>query len=92
MNKKRERLEIIHDILKSVQDKPNGARPTHILYKSNLSHQMLTEYLGELLQGGFLEETFDKKRNKNYKLTEKGHSYVADYKMIYTFIESYGLS
>jgi predicted transcriptional regulator len=90
MAKKRDRLEIIHAILKSIQDKGGRARPTHILYKSNLSHQMLTEYLNDLIIGKFivLEEG---KKAKCYCLTDKGHNYIKDYRMIKEFTDSYGL-
>jgi predicted transcriptional regulator len=49
MNKKRDRLQVIYDILKVIKEKNGRIKPTHILYKSNLSHQMMDEYLRELL-------------------------------------------
>ncbi|PIY59873.1 hypothetical protein COY95_04745 [Candidatus Woesearchaeota archaeon CG_4_10_14_0_8_um_filter_47_5] len=91
MNKKRHRLEIIYDILSVIQEKSGKIKPTHILYKSNLSHHMLTEYLAELLAKGFVIEEEDKKRNKTYMLTEKGFNYLRDYSVIKGFVESYGL-
>ncbi len=91
MNKKRDRLEIIHSILKSIQEKGPLLKPTHILYKSNLSHQMLTEYLGELIKGKFVKEETDKEGKKCYSLEEKGFNYLKDYDKIRSFLESYGL-
>jgi len=91
MNKKRDRLQIVHDILKAVQDKNGRIKPTHILYKSNLSHQMLDEYLGELLSKGFLIEN-STKTGKIYSITQKGLEYLQKYKTIVDFIESFGLS
>ncbi len=91
MNRKRERLEIIHDILEALQQKGGRLKPTHILYKSNLSHQMLTEYLGELIEKGFIMEEKDKKGNKEYFLLDKGHNFLKDFKIIRSFTESYGL-
>jgi predicted transcriptional regulator len=90
MEKRRDRLEIIHDILKTIQDRKK-VKPTHILYKSNLSHQMLTEYLTELISKGFIMEERDKKGRKTYSLAEKGFKYLADYSRITAFLESYGL-
>ncbi|MFW6286065.1 MAG: winged helix-turn-helix domain-containing protein [Nanoarchaeota archaeon] len=63
--KKRERTQIIHDILKAIKDKGNNVKPTHILYKSNLSHQMLQEYINELIEKNFMEENIDKKKIKH---------------------------
>ncbi|MBN2142024.1 hypothetical protein JW711_01720 [Candidatus Woesearchaeota archaeon] len=91
MNKKRDRLEIIHDILYVVREKKDKALQTHILYKSNLSHQMLTEYLSELLTKGFMIEMTDKKGKKHYELTDKGYNYLKDYNIIRGFVDSYGL-
>ena len=92
MNRKRERLEIIHSILKTIRNNPQDTKPTHILYKSNLSHQMLTEYLTELAEGKFIEEKTDKKGRKHYVLTEKGFKYLQDYQVIQGFLDSYGLN
>ena len=88
--KKRDRLEIIHDILSVVQKRGERVKPTHILYKSNLSHQMLQTYLKELEDGGFLVIEQDKK-GKRFLLTEKAYKYMQDYGMIQSFLESYGL-
>jgi predicted transcriptional regulator len=89
--KKRDRLEIIHDILSVIRDKGGTSKPTHIIYKSNLSHQMLTEYLTELITKGFLLETKDKADKKNYAITDKGYNYLKDYSVIRSFVDSYGL-
>lgn len=91
MNRKRERLEIIHDILKALQDKGGKLKPTHILYKSNLSYQMLTEYLTDLIEKRLIIEEEDKKKNKSYSITEKGLNFLNDFKVIRNFMESYGL-
>ena len=64
MIRKRERLEIIHDILVAIKDKRDTAKPTHILYKSNLSHQMLMEYINELVKKEFIVEKIDKENKK----------------------------
>ncbi len=91
MSKKRERIVIIHDILKTIQEKGGSAKPTHILYKSNLSSQMLKEYLQELITKKLIEEINDKKKNKRYTITDKGDKYVQDFKIIKNFMESYDL-
>lgn len=90
MAKKRDRLQIIHDILKAIQDKNNRIRPTHILYKSNLSHQMMEEYLKELIGKGFIIMNIEKE-SKTYSLTQKGFDYLNRYKLIADFTDSFGL-
>ena len=90
MAKKRDRLQIIRDILKAIQDKNNRIKPTHILYKSNLSHQMMEEYLKELMSKGFVVENVSKE-GKTYSLTQKGFDYLNQYKLIADFTDSFGL-
>ena len=90
MAKKRDRLQIIHDILKAIHDRNNRIRPTHILYKSNLSHQMMAEYLKELMDKGFVMENISG-NVKTYSLTQKGFDYLNKYKIIADFTDSFGL-
>ena len=91
MARKRDRLEIIHDILEVVRDHRGVVRPTHILYRSNLSHPMLTEYLTDLIAKGFITEVTNKEGKKSYELTQKGFDYLRDYAVIRGFVDSYGL-
>jgi predicted transcriptional regulator len=90
--KKRDRLEIIEDILSVIRDRKGSAKPTHILYKSNLSHQMLVEYLSELMARGFVFEKIDRKKRKTYDISEKGYKYLEEYGKIRSFVDSYGLN
>ncbi len=92
MKKKREKIEIIHSILETIRDNRNYCKPTHILYKSNLSYKMLKQYLNELIDKGFVTEEYDKKRKKSYSLTSKGFKFLEDYDIIKSFMESYGLN
>jgi predicted transcriptional regulator len=87
---KRERLQVIHDILKAVQERDGEIKPTHILYRANLSHQMLEEYLQELKEKEFLEESTAKK-SKTFSLTEKGHEFLEKYRQMMEFVDSFGL-
>jgi len=90
MNKKRNKLEIIRDILQVINNRNGKIKPTHILYKSNLSHQMMEEYLKELMEKEFILE--NKTKNwKTYSITEKGHEYIKKYSLIAEFTESFGL-
>lgn len=90
MNKKRDRLQVIYDILKAIQQKDGIIKPTHILYKSNLSHQMMEEYLTELIAKGLVQEHHTKS-GKTYSLAQKGFDYLNKYHVITGFIDSFGL-
>ena len=92
MDKKRNRLEVIYDILRVIKDKNGRIKPTHILYKSNLSYQMMSEYLNELIEKKFIIEIKDKKSNaKTYAITEKGVNYLNQYNTIVDSTNSFGL-
>ena len=90
MKKKRDRLQVIHDILKPIKEKNGKIKPTHILYKSNLSHQMMEEYLSWLIEENFIIENKTSK-GKTYSITERGRNYLQEYKLIINFTESFGL-
>ena len=91
MSKRRDRLQVIHDILRVIKEKSGKIKPTHILYKSNLSHQMMEEYLNELIEKDFIIEQKEKK-GKVYSITKKGKKYLEEYKLIINFSESFGLT
>jgi len=90
MSKKRDRLEIIHDILDSIRKKNNRIKPTHLLYKSNLSYNMMKQYLDELMVADLVNDG-ESKEGKYYTLTAKGFEYLQQYQKIREFTESFGL-
>jgi predicted transcriptional regulator len=90
MNKKRDRLQVIYDILKVIKERNGKIKPTHVLYKSNLSHQMMDEYMKELLGKNFVLEN-NSKEGKTYSITLKGQEYLNKYKLIVDFTSSFGL-
>ena len=90
MSKKRTRLEIIKDILLVIKNQNGKIKPTHILYKSNLSYSMMEEYLTELLSKQFIEEKKSAK-GKNYAITQKGLKFLEEYNRILDFTSSFGL-
>jgi len=86
---KRSRLDIIHDILFAIVDKGGSIKPTHLLYKSNLSHKALDGYLQELMEKELVVEEHDKK--KTYGITDKGRDFINKFKGFRDFIDSFGL-
>lgn len=90
MGKKRNKLEVVYDILKVINHKDGRIKPTHIMYKSNLSHQMMEEYLKELIVKKFINEIKEKQK-KTYKITQKGLDYLEKYRFIIEFSNSFGL-
>ncbi|MBN1644574.1 hypothetical protein JW851_00850 [Candidatus Woesearchaeota archaeon] len=89
--RKRDRLEVIHDILKIIRDKHNSIKPTPLLRYSNLSSQRFSEYYKELQTKGLVKEIIDKKSRKYITLTDKGFKFLEKYKLILGFIDDFGL-
>jgi len=90
MAKKRERLEVIKDILIAIRD-TRKIKPTRLLYSSNLSPQMFKEYINELLGKSFIKLDVDDKEKKTFSLTKKGQEFLQEYKVIENFVENFGL-
>jgi predicted transcriptional regulator len=96
MAKKRERLEVIRDILEATRSN-RKIKPTRLLYASNLSPQMFKEYIGELLAKGFIKDIIEESKKKSKKdqkyfvITIKGNNFLQEYKVIEGFVENFGL-
>lgn len=88
---KRGKLEIIRDILKTIQDNKNSIKTTPLLRKSNISSKRFKDYYNELLERGLIREIIDKKNNKYVMLTEKGFKFIERYKTIIDFIDEFEL-
>lgn len=96
MSSRRSRLELIFDILLAIQNKGGMIKPTHLMYKSNLSHKLLNSYLEELVQKGLVtiaEEQSRKKQNSTKKvvITEKGLGFLAEFRRMREFTDAFGL-
>ena len=91
MKKKRERLEILYDILRIIRDNNNSIKPTPLLRFSNLSSQNFNEYMKELKEKELVREILDKKRRKHITLTDTGFTYLEKYKYIKGFVEEFNL-
>lgn len=93
MGKKRERLEVIKDILEVVKNH-RKIKPTRLLYASNLSPQMFKDYVHELLEKNFIKtesSNKDKKTKQEFVLTKKGFDFLQEYRVIENFVNNFGL-
>lgn len=90
MAKKRNRLDIISDMLLSIQNKGGRIKPTHLMYKANMSHAQLKSYLEELMMKEFIVEEM-KGQNRMLVLTEKGHKFLEKFHQMKEFEKTFGL-
>ncbi len=86
---RRNRLEIIKDMLESIRKKEK-IKTTKLLHQSNLSPQKFKEYLNELIEKDFIKEEKEK-NNKYFILKRKGQEYLEKYISFSRFIENFGL-
>jgi predicted transcriptional regulator len=87
--KYRSKGRIFADILRAVQD-DGKAITTHILYKSNLSHDRLTKYLQSLEEGGLLKR-YEEKDKTFYEITDKGKHFLSEFQRMEAFVSGFGL-
>ena len=85
MERKRNRMEIMHDMLKIIQEKKGKLKKTHLMYKANLSHNQMKIYLGELTMSGLIE------KESPLKITEKGSDFFLKYRQMKEFEKTFGL-
>jgi predicted transcriptional regulator len=89
MAKKRERIDIILDMLTSIQEKGGEIKPTHLMYKANLAHRQLKSYLEELIEKNFVKKV----RKKDYEyiiITDDGQRFVEKIREMKEFEKTFG--
>ena len=90
MPRKRSRLDIITDMLATLQSNGGEIKPTHLMYKSNMAHVQMTSYLEELLQKEFVKKV--KRKNNDYiVLTDRGYEFFEKLKQMREFEKTFGL-
>jgi predicted transcriptional regulator len=87
---KRTKIDIIYDMLRAIEEKGGKIIPTHLLYKSNLSHQRMKLYLDELKQRQMVVEAHVKDK-LFYELTDEGRKFMQNFKRMKEFTEAFGL-
>lgn len=89
MAERRDRLQIIIDILNLMQRKGGRLKPTHILYGGNLSYDRLKKYIAELEEKNLIIAT--KVKNKTfYEITDRGLNFIAEARKIKEITEAFG--
>ena len=88
--KQRSVLRINLDILNAVRDE-GDAKPTHILYRANLSHERLVKYLDDLTAKGLIEMK-QEGDNRTYSITPKGVGFLIEMRKAESFVQGFGLA
>ncbi len=91
MQKKRDRSDIVADIMAAIVNKGGEIKPTHLMYKSNLSHGQMVLYLEDLIKNNLIAKI---KKPTGYEyiiITDKGYEFVEKLKAVKEFEKTFGL-
>ncbi|MBW2990305.1 hypothetical protein KY348_01225 [Candidatus Woesearchaeota archaeon] len=90
MQRKRSRIDIIYDMLHVISSKGGRIKPTHLMYKANLSHTQMKLYLKELMEKSLVEEE-EKAGRTMLIITNKGFSFIQQFNQMKEFEKTFGL-
>jgi predicted transcriptional regulator len=83
-------MDIISDILAIVQERGGSIKPTHLMYKANLSHTQMKLYLEELMKKGLIQKD-SSNESRNIAITKKGRDFTIKYHQMKDFEDTFGL-
>ncbi len=90
MEKKRSRKDIVYDMLILIHERKGKIKPTHLMYKANLSHKQMSNYLKELIDSSLIEKISEDNKQM-ISMTKKGQEFLSKYTQLKEFENTFGL-
>ena len=90
MNPRRTKMQIYIDILRIIQKSNGRMRKTHIVYKANLTHMRLKEYLNMLMEKEFISEEIVG-RETWFVITPNGLEFLRDINKLRKISDAFGI-
>jgi len=90
MERKRNKADIVNDMLRIIRENGDKVKKTHLMYKANLSHKQMESYLSELVKNNLIEKNTSEKKH-SIKVTKKGSDFLIKYTQVKEFEKTFGL-
>ena len=87
---RRNRSEIIYDMLDALAKNRGRLKPTRLLYKANLSHAQMKDYIEELMRKDLIVHVQEKKA-QYYEITEEGYAFLHRLNKVLEMSDALGL-
>ena len=83
-------MDIISDMLNIIRERGGSIKPTHLMYKANLSHKQMKSYLEELMKKNMIQTSVPGKENR-IVITKNGVEFNLKYLQMKDLEKTFGL-
>ena len=82
-------MDIISDMLSIIRER-GGVKPTHLMYKANLSHKQMKTYLEEMTKKSLIEAGMSES-GQRIRITKSGVEFIMKYSQMKDLERTFGL-